>query len=67
MNADFFFIKNEDADSVATSIVDLVKNRLPKGDKMSMDKIQVLTSIQRGVVGSANPNLILQDAQNPPK
>ena len=67
MNTDFFFIKNEDADSVATAIVDLVKNRLPKGYKMSMDKIQVLTPMQRGVVGSANLNLILQEALNPTK
>lgn len=67
MNTDFFFIKNEDADSVATAIVDLVKNRLPKGYKMSMDKIQVLTPMQRGVVGSANLNLVLQEALNPTK
>ena len=67
MNTDFFFIKNEDAESVATAIVDLVKNRLPKGYKMTLDKIQVLTPMQRGVVGSANLNLILQESLNPTK
>ena len=66
-DTDFFFIKNDDADAVATAIVDLVKNRLPKGYHMPLSKIQVLTPMQRGVVGSANLNLILQEALNPTK
>jgi len=64
---DFFFIKNEDADSVASDIVNLVKNRLPKSYDMPLSKIQVLTPMQRGVVGSANLNLMLQEALNPTK
>ena len=64
---DFFFIKNEDADGVAATIVDLVKNRLPKGYNMPLSKIQVLTPMQRGVVGSGNLNLVLQEALNPTK
>lgn len=67
MNTDFFFIKNEDADSVAAAIVNLVKNRLPKSYQMPLSKIQVLTPMQRGVVGSANLNLVLQEALNPSK
>lgn len=66
-NTDFFFIKNEDAESVATAIVDLVKNRLPKGYRMPLSKIQVLAPMQRGVVGASNLNLILQEALNPTK
>lgn len=66
-DTDFFFIKNDDADAVATAIVNLVKHRLPKGYNMSLNKIQVLTPMQRGVVGSANLNLILQEALNPTK
>lgn len=66
-DTDFFFIKNDDADAVATAIVDLVKNRLPKGYHIPLSKIQVLTPMQRGVVGSANLNLILQEALNPTK
>ena len=62
---DFFFIKNEDADGVAATVVDLVKNRLPKGYNMPLSKIQVLTPMQRGVVGSGNLNLVLQEALNP--
>ena len=34
---------------------------------MPLSKIQVLTPMQRGVVGSANLNLILQEALNPTK
>ena len=64
---DFFFIKNEDADGVAATIVDLVKNRLPRGYNMPLSKIQVLTPMQRGVVGSGNLNLVLQEALNPTK
>ena len=67
MNTDFFFIKNDDADSVAAAIVNLVKNRLPKSYQMPLSKIQVLTPMQRGVVGSANLNLVLQEALNPSK
>ena len=66
-DTDFFFIKNDDADAVATAMMDLVKNRLPKGYHMPLSKIQVLTPMQRGVVGSANLNLILQEALNPTK
>lgn len=64
---DFFFIKNEDADSVAAAIVNLVKNRLPKSYNVPLSKIQVLTPMQRGVVGSANLNFLLQEALNPTK
>ena len=67
MNTDFFFIRNEDADNVATAIVNLVKNRLPKSYHLPLSNIQVLTPMQRGVVGSANLNLILQEALNPTK
>lgn len=66
-DTDFFFIRNDDADSVVTAIVDLVKNRLPRGYRMPISKIQVLTPMQRGVVGSANLNLVLQEALNPTK
>ncbi len=67
MTTDFFFIKNEDADSVSSDIVNLVKNRLPKSYNMPLNKIQVLTPMQRGVVGSINLNLVLQEALNPTK
>lgn len=64
-DTDFFFIKTDDPNQVAESIVHLVKERLPKAYNLSSSKIQVLTPIQRGVVGASNLNLVLQDALNP--
>lgn len=61
---DFFFIKNEDAEQVAAEIVNLVKNRLPKAYRQPLSNIQVLTPMQRGVVGAANLNMMLQQAIN---
>lgn len=66
-DTDFFFIKNDDAEQVATNIVQLVKNRLPKAYSMPTNKIQVLTPMQRGVVGASNLNIVLQEAINPSK
>lgn len=66
-DTDFFFIKNDDAEQVATNIVQLVKNRLPKAYNMPTNKIQVLTPMQRGVVGASNLNIVLQEAINPSK
>lgn len=59
-DTDFFFIKTEDPDQVAESIVHLVKERLPKAYHLPASKIQVLTPMQRGVVGASNLNLILR-------
>ena len=63
-DTDFFFIKCEDAEQVAGNIVELVKNRLPKAYNLPTNKIQVLTPMQRGVVGAANLNIALQEAIN---
>ena len=64
-DTDFFFIKAEDPNQVAESIVQLVKERLPKAYRLPSSNIQVLTPMQRGVVGASNLNLALQDALNP--
>ena len=63
-DTDFFFIKCEDAEQVACNIVQLVRNRLPKAYNLPTNKIQVLTPMQRGVVGAANLNIVLQEAIN---
>lgn len=62
---DFFFLKNDDAESVAAAIVDLVRNRLPKAYGLAAKDIQVLTPMQRGVAGATNLNMMLQEAVNP--
>lgn len=63
-DTDFFFIKMEDPEKVATQIVNLVQKRLPKAYHQPLSNIQVLTPMQRGVVGAANLNTILQNALN---
>ena len=62
---DFFFMDMDDSEKVAEEIVNLVKNRLPKAYKQSVSHIQVLTPMQRGIVGATNLNMALQNALNP--
>lgn len=64
-NTDFFFMENEDAEAVVPQIVELVKTKLPKYYHVESNEIQVLTPMQRGVVGATNLNLALQEAINP--
>lgn len=62
---DFFFMQMEEPEMVAENIVKLVKERLPKAYKQPIRNIQVLTPMQRGVVGASNLNISLQAALNP--
>ena len=78
--SDFFFIDMEKqirqkglqegdtaalADDAANSIVELVKTKLSRYYKTPSGEIQVLTPMQRGVVGAANLNQALQESINP--
>ena len=63
-NTDFFFLRNDDPEKVASDIVDLVKHRLPKAYHEPLGNIQVLTPMQRSVVGASNLNMLLQQALN---
>ena len=63
--SDFFFQNIEEPERASALIVDLVKNRLPKFYHVAPQSIQVLTPMQRGVVGAANLNQALQSALNP--
>ena len=49
---------------MAEEIVKLVKYRLPKAYNQPLSNIQVLTPMQRSVVGAANLNMMLQQALN---
>ncbi len=64
-DTDFLFMENEDADAVAGDIVKLVQTKLPNYYHVEPSQIQVLTPMQRGVVGATNLNLALQEALNP--
>lgn len=64
-NTDFFFVEKEDPEQAAAEIVELVKNRLPRYYNTPSSGIQVLTPMQKGLVGATNLNLILQESLNP--
>ena len=64
-NMDFFYIEKEDPEEAVQEIVRLVKNNLPRYYKTPWNHIQVLTPMQKGIVGAANLNLALQEALNP--
>ena len=64
-NTDFFFMEREEPEAAAKEIVELVRSKLPRYYKVPPSSIQVLTPMQRGIVGAANLNQILQEAVNP--
>lgn len=64
-DADFFFIQNEEPESAVQEIVALVSRKLPKYYGIRPSEVQVLTPMQRGVLGSTNLNQTLQAALNP--
>ena len=53
------------AQEASSTIVELVSTKLPRYYKVPPEQIQVLTPMQRGVVGSVNLNQELQKAVNP--
>ncbi|MEM1122760.1 MAG: ATP-dependent RecD-like DNA helicase [Bacteroidota bacterium] len=64
--ADFFFIEKEDPQQITELIGALVKTRLPKKYRFdAFDDIQVLSPMNRGIIGTRNLNLLLQKTLNP--
>ena len=64
-DTDFFFLQREEPEAVLAELVELVKNKLPRYYRTPSAMIQVLTPMQKGVVGATNLNLALQEALNP--
>ena len=63
---DFYFREREDPESALSYIVELVRDHLPSRRGFHpMDDIQVITPMNRGVVGAMNLNIALQAALNP--
>ena len=62
---DFFFLRRDDNADIASDIVSLVKERLPKAYGESPMDIQVLSPMQKGPVGTIVLNTLLQEALNP--
>jgi len=64
--SDFYFIEQEDPQKVLELILELTKMRIPRRFKLdSVDDIQVLTPMHKGIVGAGNLNRELQKALNP--
>jgi exodeoxyribonuclease V alpha subunit len=66
-STDFYFIQQEEPEKVLELIVKLVNKRIP--EKFGFDPvndIQVLTPMNKGLVGAGNLNTELQRALNPP-
>lgn len=65
-DSDFFFISDEDPESVQKQIIQLCQKRLPSAYHLNpISDIQVLTPMQRGVVGAISLNKELQNVLNP--
>ena len=63
---DFFFQEAATPEKAVETITALATARLPRYYHVQPRDIQVLTPMQRGVVGAANLNQVLQAAINPP-
>lgn len=63
---DFFFIGREAPEGALATVLELVTERIPRRFGFDpMDDIQVLTPMQRGLLGAANLNHDLQARLNP--
>ena len=58
-------MEREEPTSAVSTIIELVKKKLPAHYGVPPSDIQVLTPMQRGEVGANNLNLALQEAVNP--
>ena len=64
-HTDFFFMEKENPEEAAATIVELVKTKLSRYYRVPPIEIQVLTPMQRRVVGATNLNQLLQESVNP--
>lgn len=65
-SGDFFFLRRQQADKAAQTVVELCSQRLPLKMKIQPQDIQVLTPTRRGECGTFSLNKLLQQALNPP-
>ena len=62
---DFFFMERRDVANVENTVVELVRDRLPKYVRGLSADIQVLTPMRKGPLGVEGLNPLLQKALNP--
>lgn len=66
LESDFFFVEAEEPEHVLQQIVKLVAQKLPaKFGFHALNEIQVLSPMKRGIVGTENLNIVLQEHLNP--
>lgn len=65
-DSDFFFIEEQEPEEILKSIISLVGSRLPKKYGLHpFNDIQVLAPMRKGIIGTENINVVLQEALNP--
>jgi exodeoxyribonuclease V alpha subunit len=65
-DSDFFFMDCQENEQVLDTIVKLVSQRLPNRYGFNpTSEIQVLSPMRKGIIGTGNLNLVLQQALNP--
>ena len=65
-HADFFFIEEKEPEKLATLLLELVQDRLPRRYGFDpMKEIQLLSPMRRGIVGTDQLNRLLQASLNP--
>ena len=67
-SSDFFFIEREEPEEIVSTLINLVRDRIPK--RLGVDpvmEIQVLAPMHRGTLGIGELNTRLQASLNPPQ
>ena len=65
---DFYFIDQDDPEQALKLVIELVCDRIPKRFRFDpVDDIQILSPMHKGVVGTGNLNMKLQNTLNPSK
>jgi exodeoxyribonuclease V alpha subunit len=64
--SDFHFIECETQEEILKEVVELVKTRIPRDYRFHrFEEIQVLSPMRRGIIGTENLNVTLQEQLNP--
>ena len=64
--SDFFFLRRRSEETVASTIGDLCRTRLPERMGIPPEELQVLSPTRKDPTGTANLNQRTQDRLNPP-
>ncbi len=66
-DSDFFFIERNDSRMILSTLLHLVRERIPEKFKLDpTDEIQVLTPMHKNSLGTKSLNAALQNSLNPP-